>query len=106
MLCCSIIYLPGYYLAHFLLEPECEDYSFLDQAAAGFEHGLDSVSSQTLLTCPNMMHPLMTLMPFPLQSLEAFYAQLVPILIIVDSNLVNYDAKLGLCFLFICTTGR
>ena len=30
-------------LAHFLLELECEDYSFLDQAMADFEQGLDSI---------------------------------------------------------------
>ena len=30
-------------LNHFLPEPECEDYSFLDQAVADFEQGLDSI---------------------------------------------------------------
>ena len=30
-------------LMHFLLEPGCEDYSFLDQAIVDFEQGLDSI---------------------------------------------------------------
>ena len=30
-------------LIHFPLEPQCEDYSFLDQAVEDFEHGLDSI---------------------------------------------------------------
>ena len=30
-------------LTHFPLEPGCEDYSFLDQAVADFEQGLDSI---------------------------------------------------------------
>ena len=44
---CSHIY-PGFTgkvssLTHFPLEPGCEDYSFLDQAVADFEQGLDSI---------------------------------------------------------------
>ena len=43
---CSHIY-PGFTgkvssLAHFPMEPGCEDYAFLDQAVADFEQGLDS----------------------------------------------------------------
>ena len=37
-------------LTHFLLHPGCDDYSFLDQAVKDFEHGLDSIltdSSET-----------------------------------------------------------
>ena len=30
-------------LTHFPLEPDCEDYSFLDQAVEDFEHGMDSI---------------------------------------------------------------
>ena len=30
-------------LPYFMLEPECEDYSFLDQAVKGFEYDLDSI---------------------------------------------------------------
>ena len=30
-------------LTHFPLEPECEDYSILYQVVADFEHGLDSI---------------------------------------------------------------
>ena len=30
-------------LTHFLLEPGCEDYSFLDQVLQDFEHGLDFI---------------------------------------------------------------
>ena len=44
---CSHIY-PGFpgkvsSLTHFLLEPGCEDYSFLDQTVADFDQGLDSI---------------------------------------------------------------
>ena len=35
-------------LTHFPLELGCEDYSFLDQAVAGFEQGLDSILSYSL----------------------------------------------------------
>ena len=35
-------------LNHFLLEPECEDYSFLDQAVAGFEQDLDSILTDSI----------------------------------------------------------
>ena len=43
----SLIY-PGFMgkvssLHHFLLEPGCEDYSFLDQVVADFEHFMDSI---------------------------------------------------------------
>ena len=37
-------------LTHFPLEPGCEDYSFLDQAIAGFEQGLDSILTDSLET--------------------------------------------------------
>ena len=37
-------------LTHFLLEPVCEDYSFLDQAMANFEQGLDSILTDSLDT--------------------------------------------------------
>ena len=30
-------------LTHFPLEPECEDYSFLDQAVEDFKHGFGSI---------------------------------------------------------------
>ena len=35
-------------LTHFPLEPVCEDYSFLDQAVADFEQGLDSSITNSL----------------------------------------------------------
>ena len=35
-------------LAHFPLEPGCEDYSFLDQAVAYFEQGLDSILTDSI----------------------------------------------------------
>ena len=35
-------------LTHFPLEPGCEDYSFLDQAVADFEQGLDSILTDSL----------------------------------------------------------
>ena len=51
---CSHIY-PGFTgkvssLSHFPLEPGCEDYSFLDQAMADFEQGLDSILTDSLET--------------------------------------------------------
>ena len=45
--CCQIIHLPWVHKqsvnSHVPLEPGCEDYSFLDQAVADFEQGLDSI---------------------------------------------------------------
>ena len=35
-------------LTHFPLEPGCEDYSFLDQAVANFELGLDSIITDSI----------------------------------------------------------
>ena len=51
--CCHIY--PGFTgkvssLTHFPLEPGCEDYAFLDQAVADFEHGLDSILTDSLKT--------------------------------------------------------
>ena len=51
---CSHIY-PGFTgkvssLNHFPLESGCEDYSFLDQAVADFEQGLDSILTDSLET--------------------------------------------------------
>ena len=37
-------------LTHFSLEPECEDYFFLDQAVADFEQGLDSILTDYIKT--------------------------------------------------------
>ena len=37
-------------LTHFPLEPGCEDFSFLDQAVADFEQGLDSILTDSLET--------------------------------------------------------
>ena len=37
-------------LTHFPMEPGCEDYSFLDQALADFEQGLDSIPSNSFVT--------------------------------------------------------
>ena len=37
-------------LTHFPLEPWCVDYSFLDQAVADFEQGLDSIPTDSLET--------------------------------------------------------
>ena len=37
-------------LIHFPLEPGCEDYSFLDQAVAGFEKDLDSTLTDSMKT--------------------------------------------------------
>ena len=37
-------------LTHFRLEPGCEDYSFLDQAMADFQQGLDSILANSLET--------------------------------------------------------
>ena len=37
-------------LTHFPLEPDCEDFSFLDQAMTDFEQGLDSILTNSLET--------------------------------------------------------
>ena len=37
-------------LNHFPLEPGCEDYSFLDQAFADFEQGLESILTDSIKT--------------------------------------------------------
>ena len=37
-------------LTHFSLKEGCKDYTFLDQALTGFEHGLDSVPTGTINT--------------------------------------------------------
>ena len=37
-------------LTHFPLEPGCQDYSFLDQAVADFEQGLDSILTDSVET--------------------------------------------------------
>ena len=37
-------------LTHFPLEPECEDYSFLDQDVAYFEQGLDTILTDSIET--------------------------------------------------------
>ena len=37
-------------LTHFPLELRCEDYSFLDQAVADFEKGLESISNDSMET--------------------------------------------------------
>ena len=43
-------------LTHLLLEPECEDYSFLHQAVVDFEHGLDSILTDSVEDW-NWMYP-------------------------------------------------
>ena len=43
------VYRQGSVLTHFQLEPGCEDYSFVDQAVAHFEQGMDSI----LTNCQN-----------------------------------------------------
>ena len=55
-------------LTHFPLEAGCEDYSFLDQAVADFEQGLDSILTDSLKT-PELDTSWMSLMPLHLQSL-------------------------------------
>ena len=35
-------------LTHFPLKPGCEDYTFLDQTMADFEHGLDSILTHSV----------------------------------------------------------
>ena len=74
---CSLIY-SGFTgkvssLTHFPLEPGCEDYSFLDQAVAGFEQGLDTILTDSLDTSWTL--PWMSLMPLHLQSLLGFFTQ-------------------------------
>ena len=75
-------------LTHFPLELGCEDYSFLDQAVADFEQVLDSILTDSLRH-QNRMFPWMSLMPFHLQSLLSFFAQLVCFLIIPNHSLLT-----------------
>ena len=83
-------------LSYFPLLPGCEDYSFWGQA-------VDNIS-QDLDFCQNWMDSLIRLIPFLLQSLQAFCAWLVWFLIILDhslllaSNLINYGTRLDLYF--------
>ena len=37
-------------LIHFPLEPGCKDYSILDQTVKDFEHGLDSILTDSMST--------------------------------------------------------
>ena len=87
-------------LIHFPLESGCEDYSFFRTK----QQTLSMVLIPSLLTqfeCCNWMHPLMSLIPCLLVSLQGIYAQLEPFLIILnfslllESNLINYGARLG-----------
>ena len=71
-------------LIHFPLEPGCEDYSFLDQAIANFEQGLDSF----LTDSQNTTLPRMSLMPLLLQSLLGFFTWFVLFLIILNCSLL------------------
>ena len=87
--------LPGFMckvstLAHFLLEPCCEGYSFLNKTFKDFGHGPDSILMDSV-DSSELEVSLMSLMP----CLQGIYAWLVPLLIILDcslllaSNLIN-----------------
>ena len=86
---------------HFPLEQGCEDYSLLDQMVKDFKHSLNSILSVFPLKTQNWMHPLMRLILDLLQSLQDFYAWLVPIQLFLNcsflqaSNLINYGAWVG-----------
>ena len=88
-------------LTHFPLELGCEDCSFLDQAMADFEQGLDSILTYFLET-PELDASLVSLMSFHLQILQGFFTSLVLFLIILNhslllaSDLINCGARLGL----------
>ena len=106
---CSHIY-PGFTgnvssLTHFLLEPGCEDYAFLDQAVADFEQDLDSILTDSFET-----PELDTSLDEPdviISSVSSFSAQLAPFLIILSHSLllafklINCGARLGF-FLPLC----
>ena len=87
-------------VTHITLEPGCEDYSFLTRPLSM----VSILSSKTPSTHQNWMHPLMGLMPYPLQSLYTLSTQLILLLILPDcskflaSNLINYGARPRLCF--------
>ena len=92
-------------LTHFLLEPGCEDYAFLDQAVADFEQGLDSILTDSLET-----PELDTSLDDPdiiTSSVSSGFLHSVPFLIILSHRLllafelVNCGARLGL-FLPLC----
>ena len=69
-------------LTLFPFEPSCEDYSFLDQAVADFEHGLESIFNDSVKT--PKIDRLTSLMPWCLQCLQHLYTWLVPFLIILN----------------------
>ena len=86
-------------LDHFALEPECEDYSFLDQAVADFEWGLDSILTDSLKTAE-----LDTFLDEPdviTSSVSSGFLHLLLFLILLihslllTSDLFNYGARLG-----------
>ena len=86
-------------LAHFALEPECENYSFLEQAFEELEHSCYSVLTDSVDN-QNWMHPLVRLIPCLLQSLQGLYAQLIPFQIFWTAafswhQIINYGARLG-----------
>ena len=91
-------------LTHFPLEPKCEDYSFLDQAAEDFEHGLDSILTDSIskksevdgsfIEVDTMSSSVSTGFIFMFGTIsEISEQQPAP-----NINFVNYDARLGHCF--------
>ena len=92
-------------LTHFPLEPGCEDYSFLDQAVADFEQGLDSILTDSIETSE-----LETSVGEPdaiTSSFSSGFLYLVLFLIILNCSLllalglINCGARLG-PFLHLC----
>ena len=74
-------------LTQFPLELGCKDYSFLDQAVADFEQGLDSILTDSPET-PELDTSLDESDAVPFQSLMGFFAQLVLFLITLNHSLL------------------
>ena len=88
-------------LAHFQLEPGCEDYSFLGQAVENLGM-IRILFSQPLSTHENWMHPLMKLVPYLIKFLclvstvyDTSRLQLAPSL---KSCMLWCQARVLLCF--------
>ena len=87
-------------ITHFLLEPGCEDYSFLDQAVEDFEHGLDSILMDSVET-PELDSSFDEGDTGPLSASSGFLHFLGTLLklqnhsLLLASNVKNYGDRLG-----------
>ena len=92
-------------LTHFTLGPGCEDYSFLDQAVADFEQGLDSIFTDSIK--PSQLDMSLDELDAITSSVSSGFLCSVLFLILLNcslllaSGLINYGARLG-PFLYLC----